>query len=352
MTSVLDDTDELADLGWCCGAKALHEEEKVQLFNRRLRKFPEVNDMPEVSEGQFMHDDAKLYSKTWTPDGSVVAKLVFVHGFSEHINRYNEFFPKFAENGIQVFGWDQRGWGQSVHRRADKGLTGPTSQVVGDVAAFIRGKLPCRTDTATVPLFVMGHSMGGGEILILAGMPEYADLVSQVRGWILECPFVGFPAGEEPSSLKMFAGRLIGRFLPRQQLKHVVPPEYLSRDEAVVKAVRNDPLCHNTGTLEGLASLLDRTTLLSSGTFTLGKQVRSILLAHGTKDKACSLDAAVTLLQSQHSVDDRSIKLYDGAYHQLHADFCKDQFTNDVIDWILGRSINAKTAADTRDAKL
>ncbi|KAG5932021.1 hypothetical protein E4U59_007780 [Claviceps monticola] len=334
--------------------------------------------MLEVSEGQFMHDDAKLYSKTWTvraliklpiillyslfftitddsehqPDGPVVAKVVFVHGFSEHINRYNEFFPKFAENGIQVFGWDQRGWGQSVHRRADKGLTGPTSQVVGDVAAFIRSKLPCRTDTVTVPLFVMGHSMGGGEILILAGMPEYADLVSQVRGWILECPFVGFPAGEEPSSLKTFASRLIGRFLPRQQLKHVVPPEHLSRDEAVVEAVRNDPLCHNTGTLEGLSSLLDRTILLSSGTFTLGKQVRSILLAHGTKDKACSLDAAVTLLQSQHSVDDRSTKLYDGAYHQLHADFCKDQFTNDVIDWILRRSIDAKIAADTRDAKL
>lgn len=47
-------------------AFVLHQEEKVQLSNRQLRDFTEVNDMPEVSEGQFMHDDAKLYSKTWT----------------------------------------------------------------------------------------------------------------------------------------------------------------------------------------------------------------------------------------------------------------------------------------------
>ncbi|KAG5983148.1 hypothetical protein E4U55_000697 [Claviceps digitariae] len=308
--------------------------------------------MPQVSESQFMREDISLYSKTWTPDGPIIAKLVFVHGFSEHINRYNDFFPKLAEKGIQVFGWDQRGWGRSVTKPAHKGLTGPTSQVVADVAAFIRDKLPSPSDASVVPLFVMGHSMGGGEILILAGNPQYADLVSQVRGWILECPFVGFPAGEEPSNIKIWIGRWIGRFLPRQQLKHVVPPEYFSRDEAVVQAVRDDPLCHNTGTLEGLASLLDRTALLSSGNFTLSNQVRSILLTHGTKDKACSYVAAANFLQSQHNVHDKTTKLYDGAYHQLHADFCKDAFTNDVIDWIQERAEKNDTATKIYHAKL
>ncbi|KAK2612906.1 hypothetical protein QQS21_001017 [Conoideocrella luteorostrata] len=308
--------------------------------------------MLKVSEGEFKHENASFYSKTWTPYCPVRAKLIFVHGFSEHINRYNDFFPQLAENGIQVFGWDQRGWGRSVTKPAQKGLTGPTSQVIADVAAFVKDKLPHKQDVSSVPVFIMGHSMGGGEILTLAGDAQYADLVRQVRGWILECPFVGFPAGEEPSAVKVFAGRLVGRLLPKQQLKHVVPPEYLSRDEAVVQAVRDDPLCHDTGTLEGLASLLDRTARLSSGQVQLGKQVQSVLLAHGAEDKACSYDAAVAFLKQQHNVNDKTTKTYHGAYHQLHADHCKHEFTNDVISWILERSAKDNGVNETVEAKL
>jgi acylglycerol lipase len=330
--------------------------------------------MSTVSEGQFKDGDASFYSKTWTvskarqaansflcevatliysqPSIPLKAKLIFVHGFSEHINRYNDFFPRLAEKGIQVFGWDQRGWGRSVTKPAQKGLTGPTSQVVADIAAFVKDKLPAKDDASAVPVFIMGHSMGGGEILTLAGDSRYAELVGQIRGWILECPFVGFPIGEEPSSVKILAGRLIGRLLPKQQLKHVVPPEYLSRDEAIVQSVRDDPLCHDTGTLEGLASLLDRTTILSSGRVQLGKHVQGLLLTHGTKDRACSYDAAVKFIDQQNNVQDKTTKTYDGAYHQLHADHCKDEFTKDVVEWILERCSQPAAAPESLESKL
>lgn len=264
--------------------------------------------------------------------GPIKARLVFVHGFSEHINRYNDFFPKLGEHGIEVMSWDQRGWGRSVTKPAEKGLTGPTSQVIADVAAFISDKLP-----SDVPVFVMGHSMGGGEILTLAGDNQYKDFVSQVRGWILEAPFIGFAKGEEPSFIKIYAGRLVGRLLPRQQLKHVVPPEQLTRDLAIVESVRNDPLCHNTGTLEGMASLLDRTATLSSGAIQLGSHVQGILLAHGTQDLTCSYEAAKNWLEQQNGVADKSLKSYDGGYHQLHTDHCKEDFAEDLVEWILQR---------------
>ncbi|UNI24448.1 Acylglycerol lipase [Purpureocillium takamizusanense] len=295
--------------------------------------------MATATEGSFKHGDASFYAKTWTPEGSIKAKLVFVHGFSEHINRYNDFFPLLAARGIQVFSWDQRGWGRTVTKPSERGLTGPTPLVIGDVAAFVRDKLAAGAggEGPPPPLFVMGHSMGGGEVLTMAGDSQYAELVDQVRGWIVECPLVGFTKGEEPSSIKVFAGRLVGRLLPRQQMKHVVPPEHLSRDPAIVESVRNDPLCHNTGTLEGLASLLDRTTLLSSGQVRLGRQVRSLLLAHGTADQVSSFDAAKQFMERQSGVEDKTCKSYDGAYHQLHADHCKDEFSTDLVDWILAR---------------
>ncbi|PMB67990.1 putative monoglyceride lipase [Beauveria bassiana] len=283
-----------------------------------------------TTEGQFEIGDVSLYTKTWTPTGPIKAKLIFVHGFSEHINRYNDFFPKLSEAGIQVFGFDQRGWGKSTTKKAERGLTGPTSLVISDVAAFIEDKLP-----SDVPVFVMGHSMGGGEVITLAADPSYAKLVRQVRGWMLDAPFIGFSPDEEPSSIKIFMGRLVGRLLPKQQLRHEVPPEHLSRDAAVVQDFRNDPLCHNTGTLEGLAALLDRTGALSSGSVKLDDDL-SLFLAHGTADKTCSYEASKKFFNEQ-STNDKTHKAYDGAYHQIHADLCKDDFARDVIEWISAR---------------
>jgi acylglycerol lipase len=218
-----------------------------------------------------------------------------------------------------------------VATTSDKGLTGPTSLVISDVAAFIEQHLP-----SDVPVFVMGHSMGGGEVLTLAGDAKYDKLVRQIRGWLLDAPFIGFAPDEVPSSIKISVGRFVGRLLPRQQLRHVVPPEHLSRDPAIVESVRNDPLCHNTGTLEGLASLLDRTSALSSGSVKLGKNVKSLFLGHGRQDKTCSFDAAMKFVEDQ-VVEDKTCRAYDDAYHQLHSDYCKDEFAKDVIDWITAR---------------
>ncbi|KAL0932997.1 putative alpha/beta hydrolase [Colletotrichum truncatum] len=289
--------------------------------------------MTSETEGVFDVDGQKLYSKTWTPEGTIKAKLVFVHGFSDHIGRYDELFPYLASRGIQVFGWDQRGWGRSVTKTAERGFTGPTSRVIADVAAFIRDKLP----SPNCPLFVMGHSMGGGQVLALASDPQYDDLVSQVRGWLLESPFIAFTPGEEPGFLKVFFGKLASRLLPRQQLVNEIPPENLTRDTTVQQSIRDDELMHNTGTLEGLAGMLERTDALAHGKLTLSSNVKSLWLGHGTEDKTTCFNASKKWFDAQ-IIDDSTHKPYDGAYHQLHADFCKEEFSKDVGDWILERS--------------
>lgn len=213
-------------------------------------------------------------------------------------------------------------------------MTGPTVEVIADVVAFVKDKL---TDKE-VPIFVMGHSMGGGEVATLMGDPQYEELIGQVRGWILEAPFIAFTEGEEPSSLKIAAGRFVGRLLPHHQMKHIIPPETLSRVPEWGESIRNDPLCHDTGTLEGLASLLDRTAVLSAGAVKVSKSVRSLLVAHGTDDKTCSYKGAKKWLEGQTGVEDKTFKTYEGAYHQLHADLCKDELAADLLEWILKRS--------------
>lgn len=236
---------------------------------------------------------------------------------------------------------------ESSHR----GLTGPTSLVLSDIAAFIEAQLP-----SSVPVFVMGHSMGGGEALALACEPEYAELVGKIRGWILEAPFLAFPEGEEPSALKVFMGRLVGRLLPRQPLLNRIPVEYLSRDPAWQKSVDEDALCHDTGTLEGLAGLLDRTSALSSGKWALSKNVKAMFVGHGTMDQVTSFKASKAWFEAQE-VGDAEFKAYDGCLHQLHADLCKEEFYRDVSGWILKRADcagdeEAGTGLSKTDSKL
>ncbi|OAA64521.1 alpha beta hydrolase fold family [Niveomyces insectorum RCEF 264] len=319
--------------------------------------------MVTVTEGTFTIGSQELYTKTWLPDGAPPrAKLIVVHGFSDHIDRYYEFFPTLAARGIAVYGFDQRGWGRSVKKPADRGRTGPTATVLSDIVAFLQPHLDVDGDAdgdgaaaaaaAAVPVFVLGHSMGGNEVATLMAAPVGSSLetgtVRKVRGWLLEAPFFGFAAGEAPSALKVAAGRLAGRLLPNFQLKNPIPAEYMSRDPAVVADVRQDALCHDTGTLEGLAALLDRVGDLASSRCPPGPGVTSLWLGHGDADPCTSFAASKAWFDTSAArVPDRTFRAYAGWLHQLHAEPVVDRqlFYKEVGDWILARSGEAAEAA-------
>ncbi|KAI1367494.1 alpha/beta hydrolase [Xylaria arbuscula] len=290
--------------------------------------------MVQITEGSFSIDGATLYTKTWLPDGPMRAKLIMFHGFSDHVNRYYGFFPYLAERGIAVYGVDQRGWGRSVKKDSDKGKTGPTTRVLADMAAFIRTQLP-----SEVPVFVLGHSMGGGQVLTLASTPAYEDLVKQIRGWILESPFVGFAPELQPSWLLVASGRLAAHVMPHFKLHRPIPPEDVTRDPEVQASIRDDDLMHNYGTLEGLAHMLDRTDGLSGGKLVISSNVKSLFMVHGTADKATSFDKSEEwFTRNKDKIPDARFKAYDGFAHQLHADPGKEEFYEDVASWILERS--------------
>lgn len=303
--------------------------------------------MPTEVEGTHQIGSQSLYTCTWKPDGPPVAKLIFIHGFNDHIKRYYELFPTLATRGIEVHGFDQRGWGRSVREPSQKGLTGPTSLVLSDIASFIKTQLP-----SPVPVFVMGHSMGGGEALMLASDPAYEELVQSIRGWVLESPFIGFPKGFEPNSVEVFLGRLAAKVVPHMKRLSPLPPENLTRDPEVVASLKEDKLLHDTGTLEGLSGMLDRTSALGEGRAKLDKGVKSIWLGHGTKDMGTSYEASEKWIKAQTQVQDKEFKTYEGWSHQLHADLPGNRgvFAKDVGDWILARLGNE--ARQTSDSKL
>ncbi|KAI0169464.1 alpha/beta-hydrolase [Hypoxylon sp. FL1284] len=287
-------------------------------------------------EGTFEVGGVSLFTKTWHPDpGPTRAKLILIHGFSDHVDRYYELFPSLARRGVAVYGFDQRGWGRSVRTRPEHGRSGPTGTVLADIAAFARERA-FPAEPADAPVFVLGHSMGGAEAVALASTPAYDDVAARVRGWLLEAPLLGFAPAIRPWRLTVVVGRLVGRLAPGFQLVQKVPPKHLSRDAEVRRSVTDDPLLHDTGTLEGLAGMIERAELIMDGTLALNPKVRSLFLAHGTADAVTDFDSSKEWFDRQ-KLDDGRFKAYDGFLHQIHADVGKEEFYQDVGDWILER---------------
>ncbi|KAH7065333.1 Alpha/Beta hydrolase protein [Macrophomina phaseolina] len=283
-------------------------------------------------------DAAKLYTKTWKPTGEVKARLVFVHGFSDHCNTYGVLFPTLASQGIVVYTFDQRGWGRSVKNTSQRGLTGPTSVVLGDIASFITA-LPKHS----APLFLMGHSMGGAEVLHFAatGPPS---VLRTIRGFLAESPFIALAPASRPYKITVLLGQLAAKVAPHKQMVNKLDEKLISRDPEIQKEYVEDELCHDTGTLEGLAGMLDRAGTLERGEVRLlegageGGKTR-VWVGHGTDDQVTEFGPVKKIFEDW-KVQDKEFKAYDGWYHKLHAEPGDDKYTfaNDVAAWILARS--------------
>ncbi|KAF1353488.1 Alpha/Beta hydrolase protein [Delphinella strobiligena] len=263
-----------------------------------------------------VEDGTKLYTKTWKQSSTPKARLLFVHGFSDHSridnspgNNYDYFFNYLAERGIEVYAFDQRGWGRSVTTKSDRGRTGPTKTVLADISSMLQTLLP-----SPIPVFLMGHSMGGAETLVYAtqGPPS---LVSKIRG----------------------------RLLPNHQLVNRLDSRWLTHDGAENKAWEEDELCHDTGTLEGLAGMLDRAEELDKGRVMVPEGrgeggVTRLLVIHGTDDRINDFEASQRYVQTCKVGDKKLVSMRD-MYHNMHAELGDDKtkYAENVAQWISDR---------------
>ena len=102
----------------------------------------------------------KFYARTYKA-GQPKALLVFVHGFAEHVGRYDHVHVKYPQKDITVFTYDARGFGKTALDAANKSKSssyGKTSwkEQFGDIEWAIGH---ARKEVPGVPTFLMGHSM-------------------------------------------------------------------------------------------------------------------------------------------------------------------------------------------------
>ena len=306
-----------------------------------------------TSEGTFhASPDVRLYTKTWHTSSPPQAILAFVHGFSDHCNAYYSLFPTLADSAIEVHAFDQRGWGRSVPSPSHRGLTGSTSTVLSDISAFL-ASINKKDDA---PLFLMGHSMGGAEALLHMLLPSATNR-PRIRGYLAEAPYIALHPASQPHALTVYAGKLAAKLLPHRQMVQKLDPSLICRDPKVCMEWDKDELCHDTGTLEGLAGMLGRAAELDAMKDVDGRE-QSVWIGHGSADRVTSFEASKRFFEALRC-EDKEFKVYEGAYHKLHAEpeGVGEAFARDVRDWVLARCGNdagggVSSAGENRKAKL
>ncbi len=257
----------------------------------------------------------KIFTRTWLPEMNATAVIVIVHGFNAHSGQYQWVAEQFTNQNYAVYALDLQGRGQSEGERFYvKNFDDYASDVdsLVDIAKVAHPGLP---------VFLLGHSAGG--VVSCLYTLEHQE---EINGFICENFAHQLPAPD--FVLAVFKG--LSHLIPHTQLLKLKNEDF-SRDPEVVQAMNNDPLIAGekqpVKTMEALVHADER----------LKKEFPQItlpiLILHGTADKAAK-PAGSQFFYDKAGSADKTLKLYDGAYHDLLHDTGKEKVMADILEWI------------------
>lgn len=246
--------------------------------------------------------------------------MVIAHGAFEHGTRYAHVAESLARTGFATYALDHRGHGRSEGPRMN---IGRMAHVVGDLdrlMALAGERHP------GAHRFLLGHSMGGAIAL------EYA-LAHQDRlaGLILSGPAVDVSA---VSSLQFRIAKLVSAIAPNLGMLKVDSSE-ISRDPEVVRAYDDDPLVY--GGKAPARSIAEVLTAAERFPRRVGELELPLLIVHGSDDTLAA-PAGSQLVYDRAGSPDKTLKLYDGLYHEVLNEPEKDGVIGDLVGWLLERS--------------
>jgi acylglycerol lipase len=258
----------------------------------------------------------KLYWQAWLPDGDAKAIVLIVHGVAEHGGRYAHVGSALSARGYAVYAIDHRGHGRSEGSRT---LIDSVDQVVADLHAFTA---VMRSDHPGVPLFLLGHSMGGA--LSYAYALEHQD---QLAGLVLSAPPLVF---EGINPIQLAAGKLLSRIAPGMGVAQV-DASTISRDPDVMKRYDEDPL-NFRGKLAA-RTVAELVNLADAAPQRLPEIKVPLLVFQGTDDRLVSTKSA-PLAHAKAGSADKTLKLWEGLRHETMNEPEKDEVIGVVADWL------------------
>jgi acylglycerol lipase len=266
--------------------------------------------------------------QAWLPPDAPAAYVVLAHGASEHSGRYAWTGERFAQAGYATFAIDHRGHGRSDGPRA---VIDRMDNAVADLHQLVR--LAASRGGGARP-YLLGHSMGGA--VALAYALEHQD---ELAGLILSAPVAQLEAA---SPATRAVGKLLSRVAPSLGL-YTIDSTAVSRDPQVVRDYDVDPLnYHGKLPARTVAELSDTVGRFHDEVPNLELP---LLTMHGSADRLAPPEGSEMLFERAGSKD-KSIRRYDGLYHELLNEPERDEVAADIVAWLDTRA--KRGAADAR----
>jgi alpha-beta hydrolase superfamily lysophospholipase len=250
--------------------------------------------------------------------------VVLVHGYAEHSGRYAHVADALVRAGWATFAFDQRGHGRSEGRRAVTDgldlLLADVDRVVDDATSALGGQKPV----------LLGHSMGGGiaAAYALRGTPEGGAGQNKLTALVLSAP--ALDVGSAIPGPQRLAAQAISAVAPAAGVTRL-PASAVSRDPAVVEAYERDPLVHHGKVPARTArEMLRASDLVAAGASELRVP---LLILHGSADQLVPVGASRSLARDAGSPD-KTLKVYDGLYHEVFNEPEQDKVLADLVGWM------------------
>jgi|SRR5579872_1449302 len=258
----------------------------------------------------------KLYWQGWLPDTDPKAVVFIAHGLAEHGGRYAHVGRALSDRGYAVYAIDHRGHGKSGGRRAQ---IDSIEQTAADLHAFTS---VMRSDHPGLPVFLLGHSMGGA--IAFAYALRHQD---ELAGLILSAPALVI---EDVNPVTVAVGKLLSRVAPGAGILQL-DSSTVSRDPEVVRAYDADPL-NFRGKIPARTAA-EILAISDSASGRLPELTIPLLVFQGTADRLVSPKSA-PLVHSRAASKDKTMKLFEGAYHETLNEPEKDEVIALVAEWL------------------
>lgn len=261
-------------------------------------------------------DGTAIHYLTWAADRPR-AVLLLSHGLGEHAGRYAPFAAILAARGITVAAPDHRGHGRSGGQR---GHVGRFARFAEDFEAFRAAATP----PGDLPVFVLGHSLGG--LIVIRWMQAHRE--AGVRGVILSAPLLGV-ALRAPAWKLAMSGAL-SRWLPRVPFTSGVDPEKLSSDAAYIRSYHDDPLVHGRVTPRLYTELMAATEAAFAGCSAL-REPPILVLVPGDDQ---IVDAAAVTRFAESLPGEVAVRHYPRMRHEVLNEADRALPIGDVLAWL------------------
>ncbi|MFX1303997.1 MAG: alpha/beta hydrolase [Promethearchaeota archaeon] len=269
-------------------------------------------------EGEFKGiKGLKIYYQCWIPD-SPKAVIQLVHGGFEHSGRYQNVVNQLIPEGYAIFANDHRGNGRSEGIR---NYVDSFDQYIEDEKLFydlIKEQHP------NLPIFMLGHSLGS--FIAIYFTEKYEKFL---HGLILSG--TGTDPGKETSGFLKLLAKGFSKIAPKMKFNPRIDAKFLSHDPEVVNNYKNDPLVNADKITARLSyEMLRNFKKLQT---TIENFKINLLVQCGSEDK---LIKGSEKLKDLFNMDDKTIKIYEGLYHEVYNEIEEDRriVLNDLTDWL------------------